>query len=63
MTPKTEMEWSDSNLIYKGVLLLEDNRWPVNSYSITKYVYSGSDLIQILGPVVGTWNDRGALFS
>ena len=60
MDPATRMDYDGSgNLVYKGVLVQKMNGR--GTYRITKYEYSGSNLVKIYSPQIADWENRTSL--
>ena len=60
MDPAIKLDYdTDGNLIYRGVLVQKMNGR--GTYKITKYEYSGTDLINIHSPQIADWENRTSL--
>ena len=57
----TRMEYSDGDLIYRGVHYLHNPDTSEGSWEIWKYTWDGSDLVRLEGPLPGAWDNRTTL--
>jgi len=55
------LEYSGSNLVYKGCHLEYNAATSDTNWYITKYTYTAGDITRI-GLVKGPWDDRATLF-
>jgi hypothetical protein len=53
---------SSGNIIYKGVSAVLNADTTMPYWYVWKYIYSGSNVSQIKGPVPGPWDGRAGLF-
>ena len=55
------MEYSDGNIAYKGTHRQNNAGTDETTWVITKYTWSGSDIVRIQGPLLGSWDNRASL--
>jgi len=57
----TRYDFTGGELTYKGRNVGHKAATSAATWYVTKYVYSGGDIVRIEGPLVGTWDGRAAL--
>ena len=55
------MEYSDGNLVYKGVHTDHNSATSDTGWEIWKYTWSGDGPTRIEGPLSGAWDNRATL--
>jgi len=53
---------SDDNIIYRGLASALGTGTDESKWYVWKYIYDGTNISQIKGPVLGKWDERSQLF-